>query len=186
MNKETIKKRLPPYIWPGAMVLLGLVLLFSPDTASALIAKILGWICVLAGVYCGIAAISGADRKKMTAAAILCLGLGAFIIAFPLSIAQMLGRVFGLFLVALGAGNIRESLMKKKMDLPYELSLGVAIATVVAGVVLFLLPMTLSRVLLNICGGVLVVIGILSIVKTYREQKLLESGDGPDIIDAEP
>lgn len=186
MKKETIKKLLSVYAVPVGTVILGMVLVFSPDTASTLIAKVIGWICIAVGICCAIAALSAVDRGQMVSVAVLSLGLGIFITSFPLALAKVLGRIAGLAMILAGLGKVRGSLMKKKSGLPYELSLAVAIGTVVAGVVLLLLPMTLSRVLLNICGGVLVVIGILNIYGVYREQKFLEPGNDHDIIDAEP
>ena len=55
---------------PAATVLLGLVLLFSPDTASALVGKLLGWCAILAALGLGAVHIplsphaAGADGKQ--------------------------------------------------------------------------------------------------------------------------
>ena len=187
MKKERIKQLLQLYAWPAALIILGLVLVFSPDTASALIAKILGWGIIVVGACTLIAAIAGApyERMRKIAFAVLCLGVGIFIVAFPLVLAEALGRFFGLFLIIQGVGNIQKALQKKKADLPYQFSLGIAILTLLAGIVLALLPLTLSRVILNICGIVIVVIGIANIIGRYQEQKLLEAGKNSNIIDAQ-
>ena len=187
MKKENIKELVKLYAWPAALTILGFVLLFSPDTAAALIAKIIGWVCIGIGVVVAIAAITGAsyDRVRLAVLAVLCLGVGIFITAFPLVLAETLGRFFGLFLILLGIGNIKKAIQKKSIDLPYRVSLAVAVLTLGAGVVLVRLPMTLSRIILNICGLVLVVIGIANIVGRYQEQKLLEAGEDRRIIDAD-
>ena len=43
---------------PVLLIVLGLILTFSPDSASALIAAILGWVLIIAAIGCGIAAIA--------------------------------------------------------------------------------------------------------------------------------
>lgn len=187
MKNERIKELLLRYAWPAVMVILGLVLVFSPDTASTLIAKIIGWVLIGIGVCAVIAAIASAghERARLIVAAVLCLGVGIFITAFPLVLAEALGRFFGLFLAIRGVSDIQKAVQKRKAGLPYQFSLGVAVLTLAAGVVLALLPLTLSRIILNICGLVLIVIGVVSLISRNQEQKLLEAGKDPNIIDAE-
>lgn len=187
MDKERVKKLLRLYAMPAFLIVLGLVLVFSPDTASAFVAKIIGWLIIVIGAVGLLWAILGAsyERPRQMVFSVLCLGLGIFIVSFPMVLAEALGRFFGIFLTIQGAGDIRRALQKKNAGFPYRYSLGVAVVTLIAGVVLALLPMTLSRIILNICGVVLVVIGVVNTVGTYQEQKLPENRGRPDIIDAD-
>lgn len=186
MDKERMKKLLRLYGWQVLVVIVGLVLVFSPDTASALIAKVIGWILIAIGVLLAIGAIlGGGDRTRLIVGAVLCLGVGIFVSSFPMVLAEALGRFFGLFLAISGISNVRKALQKKEAELPYQYSLVIALLTLVAGVVLMLLPLTLSRIILNICGVVLVVIGVVNIIGAYQERKMLEDGSRPDIIDAD-
>lgn len=188
MDMERIKKLLRLYAWPGVLILLGLVLMVSPDTASALISKIIGWVLIGIGVCIAIAAILGGGygRTGQIVYAVLFLGIGIFVSAFPLVLAEALGRFFGLLLAVRGISAVRGALQKKNADLPWQYSMVIAVVTLVAGVILALLPLTLSRIILNICGAVLILIGIVNIVGTYRETKALEDGSRrPDVIDAD-
>lgn len=185
MKKEELKKYILRYAGPAVMVLVGALLIISPDTASALIAKVLGWCCIGVGVCCGFAAMSAVNRSRLVGIAVLCLGVGVFMTAFPLAIASILGRIVGIFLVLLGAGHIRSNLRKKEMSLVYRNGLILGVVQALTGVVLFLAPMTLSRILLNICGWVLAVVGILEGVSAYQNDKRLEGGADPNVIDAE-
>ena len=187
MSKKHIREFLQLYAWPVAMILLGLVVLVRPDTASALIAKIVGWICIGVGVCFAIGAIAGAahERVRLVVGAVLSLGIGIFITSFPLVLAEALGRFFGLFLILQGVSSVQKAIQKKKVDLPYQFSLGIAILTLAAGVVLALLPMTLSRIILKICGLVLAVIGAANIIGRSLEQKQLDAGKDHNIIDAD-
>lgn len=185
MNKEKLLYNLRRYAGPGIMVLAGLFLMVSPDTASVLLARLIGWVCIGAGICCGIASFNAFQKTRLVSIAVLCLGLGIFVTAFPLAIAKILSRIVGLALVSLGGGRIHRYLLEKEAGSPDRGTLIIAICTAVAGAVLFLLPMTLSRILLVICGVVLVIIGGVNFYGEYRKQKLLPGGDDPNIIDAE-
>ena len=188
MDMERIKRLLKLYAWPGALILVGLILMVSPDTASALISKIIGWVLIGIGVCMAIGAILGGGygRTGQVVWAVLCLGVGIFVSAFPLVLAEMLGRFFGIFLAIRGIAGLRGAQQKKNADMPWQNSMIVAAVTLGAGVILALLPLTLSRVILNICGLALVVIGVVNLIGIYREQKALEDGSRrPDIIDAD-
>lgn len=186
MNKEQIRQYILRYAGPVAMVLVGLPLIISPDTASVLISRIIGWVSIGVGICCGIGAYAAFNKTRLVGIAVLCLGLGIFVTAFPLAIAKILSRILGLALVSLGAGRIHRYLLEKEAGTSDRGALIIAVCTAAAGAVLFLLPMTLSRILLVICGVVLVIIGGANFYGAYREQKLLPGGDDPNIIDAEP
>ena len=187
MNKDRVKQIIRLYAWPVVLAVLGLILVFSPDTASALIAKILGWILIAIGTAAAIGAVLGAsyERVRLIVFAVLCLGVGIFVVSFPLVLAEALGRFFGIFLTIQGISGIRKAVQRKNADLPYQYSMISAVVTLAAGIILALLPLTLSRIILNICGLVLIVISVVNIVGVYQEQKALEAGGRPDIIDAD-
>lgn len=188
MDMERIKKLLRLYAWPGVLIFVGLILMVSPDTASALISKIIGWVLIGIGVCIAIAAIldGGYGRTGQVVSAVLCLGVGIFISAFPLVLAEMLGRFFGILLTIRGVAAVRGALQKKNADLTWQYSMMIALVTLAIGVILALLPLTLSRIILNLCGLALVVIGVVTVIATRQEQKMLESGRRrPDVIDAD-
>ena len=171
---------------PAATVLLGLVLLLSPDTASALVGKLLAWCSILAAAGFGIGAISGAPDKKADRilwAAIFFFG-GIWMLMNPLTIARFLGRVLGLSLALLGArstaGSIRYA--GRKLVLSRELILGAV--TILTGCVLVLLPMTGSRIFFKVLGVALICFGFVQGRNKLLDRKQLDQGDS-DIIDVE-
>lgn len=163
---------------PVLTVVLGLVLLLSPDAATALVTKVIGWLLVLFGAG---KAISMATRHTGTAGgwiwAAVGVVLGVGILSNPLILAESLGRLIGIILVIRALSDGRNSATKGGRT--------VAIITLVVGAVLFLMPMTLTRTLLRLCGLVVVIVGIVNIVEKFRETKMLESGEKPKIIDAD-
>ena len=188
MDMERIKKYLRLYGWQAAVIVLGLLLVCSPDTASAIIAKVIGWGLMLTGAVALIMALTGLAFRRVSSLvwAVLALGVGIFIVSFPLVLAEALGRFFGIFLTIQGVNNVRSALQRKQADLPWQSGMITAAVTLGAGIVLALLPMALSRIILNLCGLVLMVIGTVNILASWREQKAIDQGHRrPDIIDAD-
>ena len=78
MKKNDILSLLYQLLFPVLLIVLGAVLLVNPDSASVLVAKILGWVLLLTGVGCGVAALTthtGTAGKVLSA--LVCLALGS-------------------------------------------------------------------------------------------------------------
>lgn len=176
MKKEKLFS-LVSLLWaPVALMVLGAVLLFNPDSASALVSKLLGWLLTLVGIGFGISAVAGETGrvgKGITAVALVLIG--GWLTKNPLALAAWLGRIVGILLVVDGVQDI---LRLKKEGQRFALPL---IVTVV-GAILVLLPMTTTRLVFSLCGGVVLVIGVVMFLDRLRGSKRLNSGD--DIIDA--
>lgn len=176
MKKHDILSLICPLITPVVLILLGLVLMFSPDSASALIAKVLGWGVVAAGAGFGIAAII--DRRGTAGkvlSAILCVSAGSWLLRHPLLLAAGIGRFIGILLLLRGGRDLFQSASRG----------GKILAAIVAvlGIVLIVLPMTTSRVVFSLCGVVLLIVGIAMLAERLRERRYLDGGDS-NIIDA--
>ena len=65
MKMETIFAKIQLLLTPVLIILLGLVLVFCPDSASALIARVLGWLLGLVAIGFGIS--TPEQAKKMAA-----------------------------------------------------------------------------------------------------------------------
>lgn len=177
MKKRDILSLLYQIASPVALILLGLVLLFSPDTASALIARLLGWAVTLVGVCIGIFAIldrRGALGKGI--AAVLCVCAGGFLAANPLILAAGIGRVLGILVAARGA---RDLFLAKTRGYGSLLPM----ITTVVGLVLIVLPMTTSRLVFSLCGAAIAGLGVAMLLDRLKNRRYLESGDD-NIIDA--
>ena len=163
---------------PVLTAVLGLILLLSPDTATVLVTKIIGWILVVCGAG---KAISMATRHAGTvggwiwAAAGVVLGVG--ILSNPLILAESLGRLIGILLVIRALSDRRNSVTKGGKT--------ISMVTLIVGAILFLMPMTLTRTILRLCGLVIAIIGIANAAQVLRGTKKLESGEKPKIIDAD-
>lgn len=163
---------------PVALILLGLILLLNPDSASAMIARLLGWILFLVGVGFGISAVvtrDGTAGKILGAAA--CIGVGGFLLRNPLVLAAGLGRLLGALLTIRGGRDLVVSGKRGHGRI-------LAILTTVAGIVLIVLPLTTSRLVFSLCGVVILVIGIAMLLDKLKDIRYLDDGGDPNIIDA--
>lgn len=162
---------------PALVGILGLVLLFSPDTASALIGKVAGIGLLVVGIIylaegLGVKLTPGRDLTI----GILCLVGGFWLLRSPLALAAWIGRIAGILFVLRGLDGLREAGQT-------GLSKTWPLVTTLAGVLLVLSPMITSRVVLKAIGLVLAVVGGLTICNRIRQQKLLDEPEDPNIID---
>ena len=178
MKKRDILPLLYQIASPAAMILLGLVLMISPDTASALLARLLGWGLTLVGICIGIFALvnrRGAVGKGI--AAVLCVCTGGFLTANPLVLAAGLGRILGILVAARG---LRDLFLAKSRGYGGLLPL----ITALVGLVLVVLPMTTSRLVFALLGAILAGLGAAMLFDRLKNRRYLEGGNDPNIIDA--
>ena len=138
---------------PLATVVLGLVLLFSPDTAAALFCKLLGWFLLLTALADGYSVWSG--KKKHLVRALLLGIIGLWLLRNPLGLAKSIVRILGLTFFSWGAGNIRRNYRDRVTP-----GILVAGAVAVLGGILVLVPMEATRLVLNVAGIVIIGIGV--------------------------
>ena len=160
---------------PALAVILGLILLVNPDSASALIGTVLGWIAVLIALAEAFSGGKGAPVKG-----ILFGCLGVLFLTNPLLVARFLGRALGLSLFVWSMGGIRRNRGKKLTP-----GLLFSCALLVVGFVLFVTPMTTSRLVLAGVGILIILVGVTEALERLRENKQLEEPEDPNIIDVE-
>lgn len=176
MKKQNMKFFARLMLTPALMALLGIILVLRPDTASALVAKILGWILVLlgAGVLLSAFAVREGTPGKVLFS-LLCLAAGIWILRNPLALAAAIGRVAGLLILVRAVQDII-SAAQWKCGMTY------ALIAAAAGILLIVLPMTTSRLVMTICGLVVLLLAVGMGLDRYHIYR--NSDRGPDIIDA--
>ena len=176
MKKHEISALIARFATPLAQLVLGLVLLFCPDTASALISKMVGWCLVIAGIVMAVAMVVDGSWSFMKAAGVLGLvGLGRWLMTHPLAWAAWGGRIIGVLVLLRGIRDFTQSSLTQGKIL--------SVVTAVVGVMLIVLPMTASRLMFSLCGLVVLTVGCGMFAERIWERKRLE-GDDPNIIDA--
>lgn len=175
MKKNQILSLLKLVATPVMIILLGLILVIHPDSASALASKIIGWVLIAGGICFGVAAVAGpGGMVGKVLSAVACFVLGIWLLKNPLLLASGIGRLVGIIMAVRG---VRDILDGGKTNL---LS---AIITIALGVVLIALPMTTSRVVLTLCGILVMVVGIGMLADRLKTRRL-NPPDDDNIIDA--
>lgn len=163
---------------PVLMIILGIALILRPDSASALVGKVLGWVLLLVGVG---GAVESLIVKDITTGRVLfcvvALALGLWLIRNPLRLAAALGRIAGLLILIRSVQDIINA-TRWKCGMKYALLSGII------GALLILLPMTSSRAIWVILGILVTLVGILTAVDRVKFGRGLPSGDD-NIIDAQ-
>lgn len=182
MKKMDYAKLLRIFGGPTLMGILGVILLLNPDSASALIAKIAGWVLVIA---CGITALSALQANSPISkliAPLAGLAVGIWLLCNPLVLASALGRFAGVLLLYRGGRDIWEYYQLYQENAIRKIPV-VGIVSAVLGVVLFFLPLSASRLLFSLVGLVLIAVAAAEIYDRIKVRRLLDTGD-PNIIDA--
>lgn len=176
MKKQKLSAFLSRYATPAVLIVLGLVLILCPDTASALISKVAGWGLMMAGIIVAVAMV--VDRNwsaSQILTGIVLVGLGRWLMTHPLAWAAWGGRIVGLLLLLRGIRDFSQSAFTQGKVL--------SAVTALLGLVLILMPMTASRMVFSLCGVVILVVGGGMLAERVWEKKNWDDDD-PNIIDA--
>jgi len=178
MKKQDIFSLIQLFLAPVLVILLGVLLVMNPDSASVLISKVLGWILTGVGaVSLLIALFSDRHRGGKIIGAAVPLIFGSILCARPLLLAAFAGRIVGLLLLIDGLTDLFNAYRRGVRGL---MSLIIAIL----GGILLLMPMTASRLVFRLCGLVVLVIGCAMLFDRIRHPRLHRGKDDPNIIDA--
>ena len=178
MKKQDIFSLIQLLLVPVLLILLGLILVVNPDTASALISKLIGYALTLAAIGTGLAAIFGSTKKVLKGiCAVVLATVGSWLMAHPLWLTAWISRFLGM-LIMVNSGMDLIYAIKNRGHVVFH-----AAATVI-GAILILMPMTASRLVFTLCGVAVLVIGGMMLLDRIRGRRWLHEGDDPNIIDA--
>ena len=179
MNKTDFMSLVKLLITPVVLMILGVVLLVCPDSATTILVRILGWLLIAVAVGLGIwaVAVPGSIVSRVLGAAIFGLA-GIWMVTHPLGLAVWLGRLVGILLLIQGLQDI---IYIRSL----HASLFLPLLTAVAGIILVVLPMTTSRLVFRGSGAVVLIIGGYMLFDRLRNRSRLQGPpDNPNIIDA--
>lgn len=176
MKKHQISELVSRFATPVVLIVLGLVLIFCPDTASALISKVVGWGLLMAGIVIAVAMVVDSNWSVSKVLTVLTLViLGRWLMTHPLAWAAWGGRIIGLLLLLRGIRDFTQSVFTQGKVL--------SVVTAVLGLMLILLPMTASRMVFSLCGVAILAVGGGMLAERIWEKRNWEDDD-PNIIDA--
>ena len=177
MKKQDILSLLQLLLVPVLLVLLGFILLVNPDAASAMISRIIGYALILAAIGTGLTAVFSSSKIPKGILAVMLAVFGGWLVANPLMLAAWIGRFLGVLILI---NSIPDLIYARKHGGRALFNLIAALA----GGTLILLPLTASRLVFSLCGGVVLIIGVLMFLDRIRSRRWLPEGDDPNIIDA--
>ena len=178
MKKQDMFSLIQLLLVPVLLILLGLILIVNPDSASALISRLIGYVLTLAAIGTSLAAIFGRTKKVMKGICAVVLAMvGGWLMAHPLWLTAWISRFLGM-LIMVNSGMDLVYAIKCKRHVVFH-----AAATAI-GAVLILMPMSASRLVFTLCGVAVLVIGGMMLLDRIRGRRWLTEGDDPNIIDA--
>lgn len=176
MKKKQWLSLLEMLLGPSLLIVLGLILVISPDSATVLVEKIIAWALILLGTSLALKNLLQPLTRRVgqivLAAVVLVLGL--YVIANPTVISRSISTALGLF-ICFQAIDLR--------DHGKNMSMG-SFVVCILGLILVFVPMTLSKVLFVIVGIVCLALGVIEIVDRLMRCGRLPRGDG-DVIDVD-
>ena len=139
MKKEDILSLIRLILAPVLVILLGLVLIFNPDSASALISRILGWILICIAVGIGLSAVfkepgfigvllvidglqdianlRKAGRRFLMP--LIATAVGVILVVMPMATSRLVFTCCGIVVLIIGVAMLLERLKgKKRLDSP--------------------------------------------------------------------
>lgn len=176
MNYSKFSGLIRLFAMPVILLVLGALLVLSPDYAAITAARIISCLLTALGIGYGIAALLGNPSRRIVRiiTAAFCLILGSALVINPLILAANIGRVLGILLAVEGISNLVKHSAAKPTAL---LTLGAALILVMA-------PMTASRMVFTLCGLLLLAIGFAQLMERLRRRRLMPEDSDPNIIDA--
>ena len=164
------------------MILCGVILVLKPDTASALLSAVVGWVLIAVGVAALIGGFTGSSGGSIVTGAVLLLS-GAWLHRNPLMIASVLGFVVGFLVLRQGLRAMKDVQRSKRNGGFWIPGAVLAVIEALIGVRLMLSPLSISRFVLSIGGIALIVLGACNLVTHYRSTRYIPEPGG--IIDAD-
>lgn len=178
MKKQDILSLVQLLLVPVLLILLGLILVVNPDTASVLISKLLGYVLTLCAIGTGLAAIfSRTKRVTKGICAVVLAMVGGWLMMHPLWLTAWISRFLGM-LILVNSGMDLIFALKQNRNVIFHA------AAVAVGALLILMPMSASRLVFTLCGVAVLAIGGVMLYDRIRGRRWLHEGDDPNIIDA--
>ena len=164
---------------PGSVILiiLGAVLLLSPDSGSRVITLTLGWLLVIAGGLSVAASLFSrmAFGYGTMGSGLAMLLVGVLIVSRPMMLASLFGVVVGAYLVFSGLGSLGDAGRLRSNGQKWGFGMLWGLLSVIVGVYLILSPMTSSRLVMMIAGGAMIACGVGRIATHAKLARFLDA-----------
>ena len=148
-----------------------------------LISAVLGWLLIAAGVVMVLAGVIGGVEVVTILQGAFLLLAGSWLHRHPLMIASVLGTVLGLTALCQGWRKAKRARRTRLYGGFWAWDAGVAVLELLAGLVLILVPLSLSRLVVTLAGIFMVICGAADLAASRKGGCDLDGSD--NIIDAD-
>jgi len=178
--KQEIKKMWTSSILSAlGFILLGLFLLFKPETTISMISYIIGTIILLIGAFALIRFFKNRTTNSLLSFdlmyGIICGVAGFVLILNPSALASLIPFVLGIFIVVSSALKVQYALLLKQKDNKMWITtLILSFVTLVCGVVLIFNPFEGALVITQVIGTFIIIYALLDVIECYIIKKNLK------------
>lgn len=169
-----------------AAIALGVLLILNPDFGTATVGLVVGIVFAGLGVLMLVLSFMSWPVLGVWEIAIGVLGLlsGGVLIKEPTLLGKLLGYVIAIALLMRGFQGLHEAQKLAKLGYNQKWNRILALVMIVLGIILFVVPLTSSRIVMRLVGVAVVVLGVLNMGSEARYAKRIRASE-KDIIDAE-
>lgn len=179
MNFQSVYNRLKKsWICSASVsIVLGLLLVLFPAAALTSVSYVLGGIAIAMGVIRTVRYFKQDHTypflfQSDLVVGLLSIGFGIFMVSQPVTVLSLLPHIFGMLLAGCGIGSILRSLDAKKAGFPYwGVLLGLAIVSVVLGLLIMGNPFGAVETAVILVGACLIYQGVTDILTTLAVSK---------------
>lgn len=166
-----------PWLKPALTIILGIVLIFKPETLTSTIAWCIGFVIALTGAGKLIQFFSRQGKNIWhLLGAIVLLILGFSILKNPVSLEKRVSQVIGILLLLQAVRSYLDPIAAHEK--------ASSIAMGIMGAVLLLVPLSVPRLVVSVCGVVVLALGIGMVLDVRSGSNHPNDPDNPDVIDA--
>lgn len=164
------------------MIIFGLMLTVIPDLASGMLSAVLGWGLIAAGVAAIVVGFVGKLGLGPVVSGAVLLLAGSWLHRNPLMIASVFGLLMGAVVLSQGWREMKNAGRIKRAGGFWILSAVLAVVEIITGIRLIASPLLISRLVLRVCGILMIVCGACNLTAFGRNRKYLNDSK---IIDAD-
>lgn len=164
------------------MIVFGLLLTAKPDLASGLVSAVMGWILICLGVGAVVTGFVGKLGLGPIVSGAVMLLAGNWFHRNPLMIASVLGVLMGLVVLSQGLKEAGNAGRTKRNGGFWIFGTVLAVVEILTGIRLIFSPLLVSRLVLRVCGVLMIVCGVCNLTAFGRNRKYLNDSK---IIDAD-